>query len=519
VNGTLIQNPVPRAVYDQFLHQSSGYLLIDLPSGEVRLWFLNGQLVGFQSVQRNARVYDIAVELGFISQQKISILHSQEAALTQNPCRFLVESGLIVSENLNTLRREVMLREFGGCCLSASEPKFFKSDLPESIEPVILNLFGAFFHVFAYYSTPQQISDMEKHYQDLIFQPHMNLRHMMPAMELPARVKASLEQWSQPRCLRDLYVVSGLNQREMLALIGMLELCGALSIGPRPVKHPSGESYLENSDNAEKSAIALQGKEKVIAPRPQPVETQPAQPAENAKRGLSQVQRQTVDAMIAWQEKIKNQNPFDILDIGPDAAPEAIKQAYSKLTRMFHPDRLMGSVREDLTSMAESVFAQIGNAYQLLSDKAMRDEIVNSLSDPAICGNVKKLDMRKRAALDIEKTKVLFRKGDYRSTILSARRALGLFPYDPTMMAMLAFSLYHSSPDKQTAQAEANTYLERAIKIDPKSEIAQFYKGLIARMAGDKQTAIHQFKLVLALNPKHTDARQQLAGLTTPNGQ
>ena len=59
---------------------------------------------------------------------------------------------------------------------------------------------------------------------------------------------------------------------------------------------------------------------------------------------------------------------YKILSVKPNASPEEIKQAYRRLAFKYHPDRNP----ED--TLAETVFKEIAEAYEILSDKEKRED-------------------------------------------------------------------------------------------------------------------------------------------------
>lgn len=67
---------------------------------------------------------------------------------------------------------------------------------------------------------------------------------------------------------------------------------------------------------------------------------------------------------------------YEVLEISPDSQSIDVKKAYRKLALKHHPDRNNGS--------AESTerFKEIGEAYEVLSDKSRRAEYDRSLSSP-----------------------------------------------------------------------------------------------------------------------------------------
>jgi|GEM_PF-1921658 len=58
-------------------------------------------------------------------------------------------------------------------------------------------------------------------------------------------------------------------------------------------------------------------------------------------------------------------NAYQILGVAPTATLEEIKGAYRKLSQEWHPDR-------NHSKEAGAMFAQISDAYRMLSDPALR---------------------------------------------------------------------------------------------------------------------------------------------------
>jgi curved DNA-binding protein CbpA len=61
-------------------------------------------------------------------------------------------------------------------------------------------------------------------------------------------------------------------------------------------------------------------------------------------------------------------NPFNVLEIPPDATPEEIKAAYHRLAKRWHPDRYTGAEKTE----AESRFRELAEAFNALKDPTKR---------------------------------------------------------------------------------------------------------------------------------------------------
>lgn len=68
-------------------------------------------------------------------------------------------------------------------------------------------------------------------------------------------------------------------------------------------------------------------------------------------------------------------NPYEILEIPPDASPEDIKAAYHRLAKQWHPDRFSGEAKAE----AETRFRELAEAFSLLKDPVKRQNFQQQL--------------------------------------------------------------------------------------------------------------------------------------------
>jgi curved DNA-binding protein CbpA len=72
----------------------------------------------------------------------------------------------------------------------------------------------------------------------------------------------------------------------------------------------------------------------------------------------------------------------ELLGVGIDPDPKAVKRAYFRLSREFHPDRFFRRNLGPFAAKLERIFRKILEAHELLSDPVARAEVQRSLAAP-----------------------------------------------------------------------------------------------------------------------------------------
>jgi DnaJ-domain-containing protein 1 len=216
--------------------------------------------------------------------------------------------------------------------------------------------------------------------------------------------------------------------------------------------------------------------------------------------------RPDVMGRLAIAERAKHigeEDYFDALGVSHDASPDAIRAAFFRLSKVWHPDRLPAELR-DLSEECARVFACLTTAYDTLRDDVARDAYrarLDAAGTEATPADVKDLLREAETAL---------LRGDLARAEEHCRRACEASPNDAGAIALSAWVLAshpHAAPD---VVSEAITALGRAIRLDGHCETAFFYRAELRRRSGALELAIGDYRRVVALDPRHVAAMREV---------
>lgn len=151
---------------------------------------------------------------------------------------------------------------------------------------------------------------------------------------------------------------------------------------PAPVDEATGKARLAKLEAALFGANA-----KPIAPKARPASWGSAEGAAIPLGGQAATPEATEDhdagderaQMHKALEQMQRQDHFEILGVTQDADESAVRKSYFLLAKRYHPDRFTGQSAE-LYELAESIFALIGEANEVLSSPKRREEYVYYLA-------------------------------------------------------------------------------------------------------------------------------------------
>ena len=164
-------------------------------------------------------------------------------------------------------------------------------------------------------------------------------------------------------------------------------------------------------------------------------------------------------------------NPFNVLEVPPDATADDIKAAYHRLAKRWHPDRYTGVEKEE----AELKFRELAEAFSMLKDPAKRLALQQQMPKP-------------QAATAQKETE----------------SALERTPEDWAAMAKAAFD------EGKIEQARA--LIHYAIRLDnEKSNYHALLAAILEREGSDLRAVVKALETAVRLEPRDVDSHIRLA--------
>jgi tetratricopeptide (TPR) repeat protein len=211
-------------------------------------------------------------------------------------------------------------------------------------------------------------------------------------------------------------------------------------------------------------------------------------------------------------EKGKALNHFQILGLSDKADATAVKTAYFKLAKLYHPDTVPQDAPAELAELRAEAFSVVGEASRVLGDDQSRADYLESLKS----GGGNQMDVRQ--VLAAEDT---FHKG---VAFIKARRfveavkvlddSITLNPREGEFYAWRGYARYFTNVDKKVALVDAMRDLHHALKLNDRCAPAHYLIGQLHKLSGDNPLALKHFKKCVSLDAAHVDAQREIRLLT-----
>jgi curved DNA-binding protein CbpA len=231
------------------------------------------------------------------------------------------------------------------------------------------------------------------------------------------------------------------------------------------------------------------------------------------------------------------QTYYEILGVKPGASDKEIKQAYYRLARDLHPDK---AANDEERKKHEQLFADISKAYNVLKEKARREEYDRTLKrveekelkagqQPAEKKDGTSVSEKEREAKAAERSgeriqiaRKAYNMGMHVMKLGDLDQAVGFFEAainnddsEAVYFYRLAMAMVHGSKSFTRTVESCN----RAVEIDPYNMDYKLLLGEIYEKAGGISKAKEIYEEILKWDATNEKARQHLATLGFGKGK
>lgn len=198
-------------------------------------------------------------------------------------------------------------------------------------------------------------------------------------------------------------------------------------------------------------------------------------------------------------------NPWAALGVSRSASPQDVQAAYLDAAKSFHPDRLPPELAE-MREIADRVFAAITDAHKQLTDPDRRRKLERAESGQE--EEDAKVQRVLGASTNFAKAEHFLKRGDNAEALKYVRLALEGDPERGEYLAMLGW-LESMGSDRNVARDALGT-LNKALKLEPDSDRALYYRGAILKRLGRDDDAMKDFRRAATLNPQNLEAVREI---------
>jgi curved DNA-binding protein CbpA len=223
---------------------------------------------------------------------------------------------------------------------------------------------------------------------------------------------------------------------------------------------------------------------------------------------------QNIEELLELYEKIKSDkiNLYQLLNIENNATQDEIKDAYFKLAKKYHPDRISTTSKPETQEIANLVFASINQAFETLRDE---DQKRKYDKESIVTKNKTYENLIERAKILYRKAKTLYNKQQYWESSIVMNEAV---KYDSSRSSYLLL-LGLSQMNVSTLKREAEKNLKKAVDIDPWNAEPLVALGKLYFSENMIKSAENYFKKALSVNPEHALATKKLEEITNKHSK
>lgn len=235
------------------------------------------------------------------------------------------------------------------------------------------------------------------------------------------------------------------------------------------------------------------------------------------------------EEIVAKHVSLEGANYYEILDVSRGATPDAIKNAYYKLAKKYHPDRHGATEFQGVQSQLEEILGKLSDAYEVLSSPPKRLRFDNKLPRPESTPAPNPTSgANSDASSDVDEAEAppalqtspdviaearflsglgYFKDGNYHDAVVNLRDAVRLAP---VMNPAYHKALGHALAKNPKWRKQAETHFQKVLDADPFDLDCYLALAEIYEVGGLATRARQMYEKILAIDPDHEIANAKL---------
>lgn len=199
------------------------------------------------------------------------------------------------------------------------------------------------------------------------------------------------------------------------------------------------------------------------------------------------------------------QGPHALLGVPEGASAEAIRAAYFRLARLWHPDRLPGPL-SGLRPECDHVFSRMTDAFRVLMEHPVDARAAPAPAPVARKGLVS-LPPPTTTLVDVDRA---LSRADFETASRLASTLVRTGAHGPPARAVVAMCRAAGPRATFSDVEQAILELDKIIGGDPECVRALFYRGVLLKRLRRIDAAVRDFRRIVRLEPNHVDAQREL---------
>lgn len=524
-SGSLLETPYPILLLALALREKSAVLTLQRPPLQKEIVFDDGSPIDCQSNIATETLGRFLVSTGKLSEtdcqaaQHLATLRGAplEEILTEQKLLPPTELYRMLQQSLGRKLLEPFSWKSGTFEISFDVPPV-ESALRVKVPQLVLT---GILKVETQETVDEAIAPLHEHYLALASEPLFDLEEI----RLSAEQQKVLDAARDGMRLVDVAAESGIDPDDLHRIVYAFLLLGALNITESPVR----AAPLFELENPFRKATM----ESPLPPlAPPPVQTLPQPPRVEPPKAA--VNAASAEEVIAAYLSHRRKDAFDLLEVAETDGPVQFTRAFLKVSDRFLPSKFEERTPDGLRDKAQEVFLAAARAYAELADPVRREA--------ALAARAKKTELQDVAATTlIVPTPVAPEKPPSKST---ERKPMKAAIIDPELLCKSGRELAEAGKLREAlssfemaaeCDAQNGTYaaevawcrfrlqvspatttlkmLKNAIRIDPRSGLANLYAGKVATALGNRNEASAFLNRAAMLMPKDLRVVEALKAL------